>query len=455
MRHSKRAWTTKAFGVSRRRVATRISAFALLAIALCAAAPALRAESLVIDGATVHPVSGPAFVGRVVIEDGLIAAAGGDAAVPAGATVLDAAGLHVYPGLFDAMSQLGLLEVGAVAATDDQAEMGIYNPHLAAATAIHPASEVIPVTRANGVTHSVVAPRTDGDGVIAGQAALVHLAGWTVEEMALDPAVAMVIVWPEIETRSFDFSTFSIRETPYNEAKEKAEERVNELRDWFEAARHYGQAAAAANPRAERDLKLEALAGALDGGQRVVIVADAERDIEAAVELAEEEGLDMILGGGRDAWKLKEMLAEKGIPVILGLTQSMPAEEDDPYDRPFRTAGELAAAGVKIAFASGAGGGFGPGGPHQSRTTPYEAAMAAAYGLDRETALAALTRNPAEIFGAGDRLGTIEPGKIANLIVTDGSPLEITTQIVHLIIDGEEVALANRHRDLYERYRAR
>ncbi len=162
---------------------------------------------------------------------------------------------------------------------------------------------------------------------------------------------------------------------------------MNELRDWFEAARHYAQATAGASPATERNLKLEALAAILDGGQRVVILADAERDIEAAVEFAEEEGLDMILAGGRDAWKVKDLLAEKNIPVILGLTQSLPAEDDDPYDRPFRTAGELAAAGVKIAFASGAGGGFGPGGPHQSRTTPYEAAMAVAYGLDPETAL--------------------------------------------------------------------
>ncbi|MCZ6727188.1 MAG: amidohydrolase family protein [Acidobacteria bacterium] len=418
-----------------------------------AASPA-SAETLVIDGATVHPVSAESFVGRVVIVDGLIEAAGPDAVAPADARVLDASGLHVYPGLCDSFSQLGLVEIGAVSATDDRAEMGMYNPHLRAATAIHPASEVIPVARANGVTHSVVAPRVD-DGVIAGQAALVNLAGWTVEEMTLDVSIAMVIAWPEVETRSFDFSTFSFRETPFNEAKEKAEERQNELRDWLDAARHYAQAAASSDNRGERNLELEALAEIVDGGQLVVILADAKRDIEAAVAFAEEQGLRMILGGGREAWKLKELLAEKEISVILGLTQSLPREEDDPYDRPFRNAGELAAAGVRIAFSSGAGGGFGPGGPHLSRTTPYESGMAAAYGLGREEALKALTLYPAQIFGVDDRLGSIEAGKIANLIVTDGSPLEITTQVRYLIIAGREVSTANRHDRLYERYRSR
>jgi imidazolonepropionase-like amidohydrolase len=426
-----------------------LSAFAISALAL-----PVVAETLAIAGATIHPISSEPFFGTVVVADGLIQAAGPDAAAPADATIIDAAGLHVYPGLFDGLSQLGLVEINAVPATDDQAEMGTYNAHLRAATAIHPASEVIPVARANGITHTVVAPQAD-DGIIAGQAALVNLDGWTVEEMAIDSSVAMVIQWPEIQTRSFDFSTFSVRETPFNEAKETAEEQQNELRDWFDAARHYAQAAASPDNRAERNLQLEALAEVLDGGKQVVILAAAKRDIEAAVAFAEEQGLRMILGGGRDAWRVKELLAEKEIPVVLGLTQSSPREEDDPYDRPYRNPGELAAAGVKIAFSSGAGGGFGPGGPHLSRTTPYESATATAYGLEAEDALKALTLYPAQIFGVDDRLGSIEAGKIANLIVTDGDPLEITTGVVHLLIGGRQVSTDNRHSRLYNHYRSR
>ena len=429
--------------------------YRLTALLLSLAAANLAAEPLVLDGGTVHTLAGDAFVGRVVIEDGLIRGVGPAAEIPDGATRLDVAGLHVYPGIFDALSTLGLAEINAVAATVDTAELGAYNPHLMAATAVHPASEVIPVTRANGITHAVTGPRTRRDGVIAGQAALIHLDGWTIEEMAIDPSIAMVVQWPEIRTRTFDFTTFRRRTRPFNEAKEQAEEARAELRDWLEAARHYAQAAAAGDRRTARDLKLEALAKIVDGSQPVILLADTERDIEAAVAFAEEEGLRIILAGGRDAWKVKDLLAEKDIPVILGRSQSLPAEEDDPYDRPFRSAGELREAGVRIAFGSAAGGGFGPGGPHSARTLPYESATAAAYGLSPEEALKAITVYPAEILGVGDQLGTIESGKIANLIVTDGNPLEITTRVVHLIIAGREVSTDNRHRSLYQRYRAR
>ncbi len=415
----------------------------------------LAGEPLVLDGGTVHSLAGEPVAGNVAIVDGLIHAVGAGAGAGNDATVLDVEGLHVYPGLFDALSTLGLVEIGAVRATVDTTELGNYNPHLQASAAIHPASELIPVTRANGITHAVTAPRSGSNGVIAGQAALIHLDGWTVEEMAIDPSIAMVISWPEIRTSTFDFTTFSRRTTPFNDAKETSEEARAELRDWLEAARHYGQAAAAGSARLERDLKLEALARVSSGGMRVIMLADAARDIEAAVAFAEEQGLDMVLAGGRDAWKVKELLAEKAVPVILGRVQSLPAEDDDAYDRPYRTAGELREAGIKIAFGSSAGGGYGPGGPHSARNLLYESATAAAFGLSPEDALLALTRYPAEILGVGDRLGTIEVGKIANLIVTDGNPLEITTQVVHLMIGGRIVTTDNRHRRLYQRYRAR
>lgn len=424
------------------------------ALALLVTSP-LPASTLVIDGATVHPLSGPEYVGRVVIEDGLIREAGPEIAVPEGAERLDATGLHLYPGLFDAFSQLGLVEIGSVDATDDTAEAGAYNPQLRALTAIHPASELLPVARANGITHSVVAPRAPRDGVLPGQASLVHLDGWTVEEMALDPAIGMVLSWPEIQTRSFDFTTFTVKNTPYTEAKEKAEEAQDELVRWIDAARHYKQAMQAGSNRLERDLRLEALAGVLDGGQPIFIQAQAKKDIEAAVAFAEKQGLRMILVGGRDAWEVADLLAEKEVPVILGFTLSLPRNEDDPYDLPFRNAAYLQEAGVTIAFASGAGGGFGPGGPHASRTLPYEAANAVAHGLPAEEALKALTVYPARMLGLGDRLGTIEPGRVANLILTDGNPLDITTQVEHLVIDGRVVSTDNRHQRLYEHYRSR
>jgi len=415
---------------------------------LCVFAGSVLAESMAIVGATVHPVTAEPFVGNVVVDGGVIVAAGPNAAIPDGATRIDGAGLHVYPGLMDAAGQLGLIEIGAVAATDDREEMGAYNAHLEAATAIHPSSELIPVARANGITHAMVGPSGGRDTVIPGRATLVNLDGWTVEEMAVQRSAAMIVSWPEIVTRRFDFATFTMKESAFNDAKEEADKKIDELRDWMDAARHYRMAASVEHPRAVRDLQLAHLSTCLDHGMRVVVEANGKRDLEAAMKFADEQGLDIILAGARDAWKIADELAEKQIPVILGSTQSLPREDDDPYDTPYHAPAVLVEAGVKIAFGS-------MGGAHSVRLLPYEADQAVAFGLDPEAALKALTIWPAEMFGVDDRLGSIEVGKNANLIVTDGDPLLVRTQVHHLIIDGREVSTDNRHRELYEKYRAR
>lgn len=432
------------------RVSFRFVASAALGLLAGAGA---GAETLLLHGGTVHSMVGEPTQASVLVVDGEIRAVGNDLDVPSDAERLDVTGLHVYPGIFDAYSRLGLVEVNSVPATVDTSELGSYHPHLSAATAVHPDSEVLPVTRESGITHALTAP--GGGSGIPGQGAIIHLDGWTVEEMALDPSAAMIVQWPAIRTRSFDFSTFTIRETPFGEAKKEAEKEQNELRDWLDAARHYAQAEAAGSERLERNHKLSHLAKVLDEGMPVIVAADARRDIEAAVKFAEEQGLRLVLAGGRDAWELTDLLVEHEVPVILGRPQSSPADDDDPYDRPYRTASMLSEAGVKIAFGSAAGGGFGPGGPHSARTLPWEAATAVAYGLPADEAMKALTLYPAQMLGVDDRIGSIEAGKVANLMVTDGNPLEITTQVRHLIVAGKSSDTDNRHRRFYERFRAR
>ncbi len=410
-----------------------------------------------IRGATVHTLAGEAIEnGVVVLKDGRIEAVGANVAASAGATIIDASGLHVYPGLVDAYSRLGLTEIGSVSATQDASELGNWNAHIAAYTAIHPASEHIPVARANGITHALTAPGSGGGGFfgggasggIPGQATLIHLDGWTVDEMAIAPSLAMVIEWPGIRTRSFDFSTFQVTERPFTEAKKEYDERVQELESWFEAAQHYKQAVERGDPaKLHRDLQLEHLARTLGGELPVIVVANDKRGIEGALDLAERYGLRLTLAGARDAREVKEVLAEKGIPVILGPSQTLPAEEDDPYFYPVSLAGELHGAGVKIAF--------GTFNSSDSRTLPYEAANTVPFGLPHEEALKAVTLYPAEILGVAERLGTIEPGKLGNLIVTDGDPLEIQTQIRYVFIRGVPVDTDNRHRRLWERHRNR
>lgn len=425
----------------------RILLSVLAAAILCVAT--IKAQTVAIRGGTVHTLAGsPIQGGTVVVENGLISAVGTDAAVPAGADVIDATGLQVYPGLFDALTQLGLTEVGAVPVTNDVAELGDFNPHLLAAWAVHPASEHIPVARANGITHTVSAPGggRGGGSTMAGQGSLIHTDGWTVEEMTIESSVGIVVAWPNMQLRSFDFATMSMNERSYREAKEEYDEKVAEIDSWIDAARNY-QAALDAGTDVERDLKLEALTKVTNGELPFLVVVNTERGINAVLDFAERKDVRVVLLGGADAWKVADRLAEANVPVILGPTQDLPGDEDYGYDQVYSAPGQLHAAGIKV--------GFGTFDASASRNLPYEVGSAVSFGLPREEAIRTVTINNAEILGVGDRLGTIETGKIANLIVTDGDPLEIRTQILHLVVNGRIAPLDNKHLELYERYRGR
>src|ERR1700683_184926 len=414
-----------------------------------------RAANLyAIKNAKIYTLAGPPIErGVVVIRDGKIAAVGTDIAVPEGAQVIDAAGLEVYPGMFDPVTQIGLNEVGEVSATVDTNELGDFNPELIAATAVNPASAHIPVTRASGITEVISAPGVGGfdsqsSGIIAGQASAFNLAGWTMEEMQINPSVAMVLNWPSIQTSSFDFSTLSMKEKPYEDAKKEYDKAGNQLCDWLTRARHYAQAEEKGSPDLfVRDLKLEALVPVVEGKLPVLVVADQARDIRNAIDFCTKQNLKMILASGAKSWKVKDLLKEKKIPVILGPTERLPERDDVPYDKPMTQPAELNAAGIPFAFSS-----FGTS---FSRRLPQYAGTAVGYGLPHDEALKAVMSNAAQIFGLADQVGTLEPGKLANIIVTSGDPLEIQTQVRYLFIKGQLTSTDNRHRDLYEEYRKR
>ena len=417
-------------------------------------AQATKTQSYAIKGGKVYTLAGaPIENGIVVIRDGKIVAVGANVAIPAEAQIIDATGLEVYPGMFDAVTQIGLAEISQVSATMDVTELGSYNPELVAATAVNPASAYIPVTRASGITEVIAAPGTAGfdsqsGGIVTGQASAFNLAGWTMNDMQLNRSVAMVVNWPSIQTRTFDFATFSIKEKPYTDAKKEYDKSVNELSDWLDRARHYAQAKEKGSPALyERDLKLESLVPVVEGKLPVLVVADDQRDIRNAVEFCTKQNLKMILGGGAEAWKVKDLLKEKKIPVILGPTERIPDKEDTPYDKPMTQPSELFAAGIPFAFSS-----FGTS---FSRRLPQYAGASVAYGLSHDEALKAVMLNAAQIFGLSDQLGTLETGKLANIIVTNGDPLELQTQVKFLFIKGQLTSLANRHSDFYEQYRKR
>jgi imidazolonepropionase-like amidohydrolase len=387
----------------------------------------------------------------MVIRDGKIAAIGAAVEVPAGAQVIDAKGLQVYPGLFDSVTQMGLREIGAVSATVDSSETGNYNPDVVAATAVSPSSEHIPVTRAAGITEVLAVPASGGmdsfgsQGIIGGQASAIHLAGWAIDEMLLKKSAAMVLNWPEIETQTFDFATFSRKEKPYADAKQEYDKQVNEITDWLERAHHYAQAMEKGSvAKYDRDLKLEALVPVVRGELPVLVFADRSREIRNAVEFCDKQKLRMILAGGSEAYKVKDLLRSKEIPVILRPVLTLPLDEDDPYDRLLSQPAELSAAGVKFAIASFDN--------SFARRLGQNAANAAAHGLPYDEALRAVTLYPAQIFGLAGQVGTLEQGKLANLIITNGDPLELTTDVKYLFIKGLLTSTNNRHKSLYEKY---
>ena len=389
--------------------------------------------------------------GTLVIKDGKIAAIGEGIPVPTDAKVIDAKGLQVYPGLFDSITQMGLSEISAVRATVDSTETGAFNPDVVAATAVSPSSAHIPVVRAAGITEVLAVPASGGfdsggaTNLVGGQASAFYLAGWTMDDMAIRKNAALVIDWPQIETRTFDFATFSNKEKSFNDAKKEYDKQVEQLANWLEQARHYSQSMEKAQSGSfERDLKLEALVPVVREQMPVLVFADQARDIRSAVEFFDKQRVRLILAGGTEAWKVKDLLRSRSVPVILRPVLGEPAEEDDAYDRLMTQPAELMAAGVKVAFGSFDN--------SFARRLGQQAANAVAHGLSYEDGVKAVTLYPAQIFGLDAQLGTVETGKVASLIITNGDPLELTTEVKYLFIKGQLTSTDNRHKDLYEKY---
>jgi len=403
---------------------------------------------IAIRNATIVPVSSATIPnGTIVFNNGVITAVGTNVTVPANATVIDGTGLFVYPGLIDAGSHVGLEEISAVPGTVDTAELGDINPNARAEVAVNPHSNVIPVTRVNGITTVVTEPE---GGIISGSSAMMQLAGWTPQEMTLKAPLAMHIHFPRLRSSAFD-------EVPQDEeaAKEAARnytKQIDKLRDVLKDAQAYAKASTARTnhpdiKRNDRDVILEALVPVVEGRVPVVMHANLERDIRAALKFADEFKLRVILADAEDVARVIPELKSRNIPVILGPILSTPPREDDPYDLVFTNAKTLNDAGIPFAIQSQDA--------HNARNLPYQAAACAAFGLPKEIALRSVTLAPAQIFGVADKIGSLETGKLANIIVTDGDPLEIATHVKRLFIGGEEITLDTNQTLLYEKFKAR
>jgi imidazolonepropionase-like amidohydrolase len=397
---------------------------------------------LAIVGATLHPVSGPTIEnGILLLENGKIAALGADVTLHDDVDRLLGEGLHVYPGLIDANTTLGLTEIGSVRGSIDTAETGKVNPNIRVEIAINPDSEILPVTRANGVLAALTVPQGT---LINGTSALIQLDGWTWEDVTLKAPVALHVEYP-----SFRIARGPLEQRTEDEQNKEREDHLRSLREAFRDARAYRQAKQAGADVASHpdDVKWAAMLPVLEGSIPVVVHASDLGAIKSAIEWAKEEKVRMILAGGADAWRVADLLAKEKIPVILGGVWDLPLREDEPYDTAFTNALKLHQAGVKFCFSEG--------GASNVRNLPYQAAQAAAFGLPKDEALKGVTLYPAEILGVADRLGSLEVGKDATLILTDGDPLEIRTQVLHAFVQGRKLDLNNKHLRLYERYKSR
>jgi imidazolonepropionase-like amidohydrolase len=404
-----------------------------------------------IRNAHIVTVTGPEIEnGTIVIRDGKIAALGVNVSVPAGAQIIEGRGLSVYPGMIDAATSLGLTEVGQGAAgTVDTTEVGDMNPNAKAIVAVNPHSAHFAVTRVDGITTAVTLP---SGGLISGQAAIINLVGTTPLEMALVPYAALVINYPRVANRGGDFGG---DQTPTNlsETLAASARQVEQIRKLLKEAEAYGRAQDAyaqdkTLPRPDQSLVLAALVPYVRGERLVIFRADRESEMRGAIRFAEELKLKPVILGGDEAWRMAAFLKEKNVPVILTGILDLPTREDDFYDALYENAAKLQQAGVRFCISSGdSGAGV--------RDLPYYAGMAAAFGLSKAEALKAVTLYPAQIMNIDDRLGSIEVGKLANLVVTNGDLLETRTAIRHLFIDGREVTLESRHTELYDAFKNR
>ncbi len=392
----------------------------------------LLAQTIAITGGTVYPVSGPKVANAtVLIRDGKIVAVGAGVTTPSGAARIDATGKWVTPGLIDGAGQLGLVEIGAVPGTR---EGFLHGDTIAAAfnvaEGLNPASMLIPVTRIEGVTTALATPLGN---LVAGQAVLIDLAGNTIEEMLVKSPVGIVA---------------DLSESGKNEAGGSRAGVADRLRRAFRDALLYERRRADFNraqmpPLPESPPDLEALLPMLHGQEALIANANRRSDIETALRLAREFKLKLVLAGAQEAWQIAAELARADVPVLVEPLDNIPSY--DALGVRYENAGLLAKAGVKIALLETD--------THNSRNLRQEAGNAVAYGMSWEQALRAVTLSPAEIFGVADRYGSLEAGKVANVVVWSGDPFEFTTGVEHVLIRGKEIPLKSRQTELLERYR--
>jgi imidazolonepropionase-like amidohydrolase len=428
----------------------------LIATALVVAPALVQAQTFVIRGGTVVPVTGARITnGTVVIQNGRITAVGANAQAPAGATEINATGMFVYPGLINAGTNMGLVEMGGVPGPVDTREIGDFNPQNIATSAVNVGSEHIGVTRANGITSVIT---VQGGSVLSGLAGLINLAGYTNEEMIAREKVALLLSWPNAGgggggRRGGGGGGRGFGGAPVGDPMAAYQANVRQIYRWFAEAKAYGDVkdkltANGAKPPVgwHQNLRYDAMLPAVRGEMPIMVDANTVAQMRDVIRFMDSLKVKVIIHGASEGWQFADTLAARRIPVILDGVTGVPGN-DDPYDLIYANPGVLQKAGVQVAWATG--------GASSARDLPYEVGLAEAYGFDAEEALKSITINPARMFGVDKDYGSIEVGKVANVIVTTGDPIDIRSQIKEVFVKGQRQKFDDRHTMFYEKYRAR
>lgn len=399
-----------------------------------------QSQPIFLNDATVHTVShGVLEKADVLLVDGKIAAVGVDLTAPANAQVVELAGKHVYPGLIALANQMGLLEIEAVRSTDDTNEVTDTNPDVRAGIAYNADSEVIPVSRSGGFSYSLVYP---GGSMLMGQSSLMQLDAWNWQDATVKAGVGMHLRMPRLSTKSSPWNPQKPADIAKNNAK-----RVEALRSYLRQAKAYADAKAGGLVKAV-DSRWESMIPVFAKQRPVYAHADDVRQIQLALQLSREFGFQLVIVGGADAGHLATELAQAQVPVIFSHPFGVPERDDEPVDYAYGTPAKLAQAGVLVAISNET--------YWDTRNVVFGAGQAQAFGMDHEQALAAVTLNAAKIVGMDSQLGSIDVGKAATVVVSDGDILDYRSSVVrYMWIDGRAVDLNDKHKQLNQKYQQR
>lgn len=404
--------------------------------------PAKKQEGPVyIMNGTVHVGNGQVLNNTSIeIKEGKITAIGSNITPSAGATVADAKGKHVYPGLILSNSNLGLIEVNSVRATSDATEIGEYNPSIRSLVAYNTDSKVINTLKSNGITHANIVPE---GGTISGSSSVVQLDAWNWEDAAYASDNALHMNMPALFNRPNRFAAFLGQQGPQQDPIKRGLEQIEEIKSFFREANVYLNQ----TQHTSTNLKFEAVRGLFSKKQKLFIHCDVVREILAAIDFKNEFGFDIVLVGASESYQVADLLKKNNIPVVLSQMHALPTLADDAVDLPYQLPALLHKAGVLFAIND-------EDGQHRGKNLPFNAGTAAAYGLPKEDALAAITLNPAKILGIANRTGSLEVGKDANIVISEGDILDMrSSNISFVMIEGRIASLTDKHKQLYERYK--